>query len=290
MYKPYLKKFLIIRTDKDSYEKMSSDLSKHETKVEICNRRRSLIISFKNNSVKASFDHIFSLLDSKFEIPHSTDDFDNLINEEILDIFSNIFTKNEEFKNICVTYIKPLSDIFIKNSKVFTLFNKMINKLATINTDIIVSFNLIRKGDISPINERIKVTNDTQFDMSNLFNNDYILKSNKLTEDEEKVFGFTFYIKINKKKQCNVKFVVIDLKSTNLVKSVCGKLTEINVIKLKGKNKSGQKSTKKEFSHILDEIDEAYHILPCFIDIDINDLKGDTFNFLQDLFLKYYNK
>ena len=83
---------------------------------------------------------------------------------------------------------------------------------------------------------------------------------------------------------------MIDLKSTNLVKSVCGKLTEINVIKLKGKNKSGQKSTKKEFSHILDEIDEAYHILPCFIDIDINDLKGDTFNFLQDLFLKYYNK
>jgi len=230
------------------------------------------------------------VLDSKFDIPRSINDFDYLINEDILDIFSNIFTKNEEFKNICITYIKPLSDIFVYNSQVFTLFNKMINKLAAINTEINLSLSLHRKGDIYPVNERIKITNESQFDMSNLFNNDYILKLNKLTEDEEKVFGFTFHIKINKKRQFNVKFVVIDLKSINLVKSVCGKLTEINTIKIKGKNKSGQKSAKKEFSHILDEIDEAYHIFPCFVDIDINNLKADTFNILQDLFIKYYNK
>jgi hypothetical protein len=278
LFKPYFKKFLVLRKKEASENLVGIGL--------FC---KSMKNYSKGNQI-FKFDQIFTKIQNPYEIIHEESDNNQLLNEELIGLISKITCRKEDTKNALFPYFTTLTSVFRKNSNFFNTINQLTKCLISTFTDITLTISLIRKFEISPIND-IKLTHsDKEIDLSSFFSQEYILSQNNNCESEEKIVGFILLYKFQKKRQNYIKFLLLDINSIQIIKAILQKLSDTNSNKIKGRTKSAQKSSKKDFQHIFDEIDDIYHFFYSFIDLyyDSPLIAGENSPFIQEILMKFF--
>ena len=278
LFKPFFKRFLILR---------SKDKAYNDSRVIICNKKKVLgYLNGYNAQIQFKFDYIFSLYNNYNELPSSLNDVNDYLNDEVGNIIFQMTTKHEDSKSVFVTYLMNLEDSLNYNI-VLHFLNDLVLRLVSVLSDVSLTISLVSKNCFIGINNGQILTVDKNFDLRTLLKYDF-----RNTNIEEVIFGIMLNVKLKKNKTSSqLKVLLLDMNTLDLIKCIHVRLAEINNNKIKGKNvKSGQKIITKEFNHVIDEIDENFNYFPCFIDLDIqsNIIKGENNSFHSEILQKFY--